>query len=859
MVGDTPYDTYYLYTLSGKVQAVVPPALSDATANNGEYNLSSIRKYTYLYRYDHRDRLVEKWIPGSTASVRYIYDKADRPVLTQNANQRVNNQWTLTKYNVHGRPLLTGILTTAESFESLTAGIGSRTITETYNGNQTSGSYGYTQTFSPGAIEVLSVIYYDDYRFLEQDNHFISYTVNALSGDYYRTPKGQITGEIIFTEGDSNRKRFVTHYYNNRGWEVQNNSHDSTGFTDKSYTQYDFVGNRLQMKHTHVGADTSLEELYTYVYDHGNRLIQVKHKLDNSPEVILTSNEYDEVCRLQCTRMNNGTISSEYEYNIRNWLTKINNPLFTQTLHYTDGMGTPYYGGNISSMTWKMNSGAEQGYKFTYDGMSRLKDAIYGEGSTLVSNPNRFNEQITGYDKMGNIIGIKRYGQTSSSGFGLIDDLTLSYNGNQLQSVSDKVSSSVYGNGFEFKDGATKDTEYEYDENGNLTKDLNKKILRIEYNSINLPCRIEFANGHIISNVYDAGGTKLRTVHVMGNESTVTDYCGNVIYEDGRPVKLLTDAGYVTLSDHKYHYFIQDHQGNNRVVVDQNGTVEEVNHYYPFGGLMSGSVGNAVQPYKYNGKELDRKNGLDWYDYGARMYDAALGRWHAVDPMSEKYYSWSPYNYCKNNPVLRIDLDGKDDYIVSETGRLTRLNVPTETDILYTYSGDSKNPKGGNKIEMTEKGLLEEMVKVQKSLNGYKSFGASTNIADASNLFQFVAENTKVEWSLSVFESGGAHTAIIATDRQSNPVQNGIFAKNNLGVIGESKVQIHSHPDSGGTKGGYGNDLRNANPKSKNLVYFQANRTLYEYNNTKSNIKEIPVVEKIGVYEYIENLINKKR
>ncbi|MBS4790770.1 MAG: hypothetical protein KH414_15050, partial [Tannerella sp.] len=250
------------------------------------------------------------------------------------------------------------------------------------------------------------------------------------------------------------------------------------------------------------------------------------------------------------------------------------------------------------------------------------------------------------------------------------------------------------------------------------------------------------------------------------------------------------------------------------------------------------------QPYKYNGKELDRKNGIDWYDYGARHYDPAIGRWHVVDPMSKKYYSWSPYTYCKNNPVLRIDLDGKDDYIVSETGRLTRLNVPTETDILYTYSGDSKNPKGGNKIEMTEKGLLEEMVKVQQSHNGYKSFGASTNIADASNLFQFVAENTKVEWSLSVFESGGVHTAIIATDQQPNTVQNGISAKNNLGVVGESKVQIHSHPDSGGTKGGYGNDLRNANPKSKNLVYFQANRILYEYNNTKSNIKETPVVEK---------------
>ena len=134
-----------------------------------------------------------------------------------------------------------------------------------------------------------------------------------------------------------------------------------------------------------------------------------------------------------------------------------------------------------------------------------------------------------------------------------------------------------------------------------------------------------------------------------------------MIYENGVAAWLLTESGYITLADDKYHYYLKDHQGNNRVVVDETGNVEEVNDYYPFGGLMSSSS-NSVQPYKYNGKELDRKGGLDWYDYGARHYDAAVGRWHAVDPSSEKYYGWSPYTYCKNSPVLRIDLDGKDDY-----------------------------------------------------------------------------------------------------------------------------------------------------------------------------------------------------
>ena len=95
---------------------------------------------------------------------------------------------------------------------------------------------------------------------------------------------------------------------------------------------------------------------------------------------------------------------------------------------------------------------------------------------------------------------------------------------------------------------------------------------------------------------------------------------------------------------------MQDHQGNNRVIVDQTGQKKEVNHYYPFGGTFASADGN-VQAYKYNGKELDTKKGLNWYDYGARQYDAALGRFTAVDPLTEKYYEMSPYTYCGNNPI----------------------------------------------------------------------------------------------------------------------------------------------------------------------------------------------------------------
>ena len=179
-----------------------------------------------------------------------------------------------------------------------------------------------------------------------------------------------------------------------------------------------------------------------------------------------------------------------------------------------------------------------------------------------------------------------------------------------------------------------------------------------------MPSKVTFGNGNTITYLYASDGTKLRTVHKTGSTTTTTDYCGNVVYENGNQKYLLTEEGYVTLADSKYHYadskyhyYLKDHQGNNRVVISQSGTVEETNHYYPFGGVFAAT--NNVQPYKYNGKEFDTKNGLNWYDYGARHYDAALGRFVTVDPMSEKYYGISPYAYCVNNPIMYIDPDGK--------------------------------------------------------------------------------------------------------------------------------------------------------------------------------------------------------
>ena len=416
----------------------------------------------------------------------------------------------------------------------------------------------------------------------------------------------------------------------------------------------------------------------------------------------------------------------------------------------------------------------------------------------------------------------------------------------------------VYGNGMEFKDGANQSVEYLYDKNGNLTKDLNKNIYAIEYNLLNLPSQVIFVDGNVIEYEYGSDGRKLRTAHVINGVTSITDYCGNAIYEDGSLKMLLNSAGYMSFPDKKFHFYLKDHLGNVRVVADRDGNVKEANSYYPFGGLFTTTA--DIQPYKFNGKELDRKNGLDWYDYGARMYDAVLGRWHAVDPMSEKYYSWSPYTYCKNNSVLRIDLDGKDDYVISRSGRLFNktpigMRGKSSTDNLYLSSDRS--------IAVTvNQGLLGEMYSMQakewEDNQVKKSYGSTQDLEAAATVFKFAADHTTVEWKLDVYDDNGAKTAIVATDQNPYGVDNGANAQSKLSVKGEKVIDIHSHL-SGGTKGGAGNDFNLAKPQRKNAVYMKDNRVstdkkgmIYEYTQNASRVNSIRVYDATDLFQYIK-------
>ena len=687
--------TQNLYYNTGTGAVKYNGSISSMTWQAGDE--STVRGYKFTY--DGIDRMLTATY-GETAGINTntnrfsenvtAYDKnGNRLVFSQDGNQRAltSGNWTYYKYDGLNRLTEQGTCT---------------------NKVTTSGT------------NVLVQHFYDSYAFRSQAGFNNSNFPDDASGN----GKGALTASVATVLGSSN-KIYTAYYYDIKGRVAKTVQSNLLGSYDVTATIYTFTDKPATVTHTHTtSGKPTRTEMYTYSYNHADRLLKVEHTLGGT-KITLADYAYDNLGRLQSKSLHgSATNKLTYAYNVRGWLTGISGSKFTQNLYYNNGNGTAKYNGSISSMTWKAgNESTIRGYKFTYDGLSRLMNATYGETAGINTNTDRFSENVTAYDKNGNIKTLQRYGQTAASSYGLIDNLTFTLGGNQLNRVDDAAAASAYGGGFEFKDGVKQANEYTYDSNGNLTKDLNKGISNISYNCLNLPSAVTFSDGSTIVYTYAGDGAKLKTVHKIGGTTTTTDYCGNVVYENGVQKLLLTEEGYVTLSDGKYHYYLKDHQGNNRVVINQSGTVEEANHYYPFGGVFA-STGNT-QPYKYNGKELDAKKGLNWYDYGVRMYDAALGRFATVDPSAENYFNTSLYAYCGNNPISRIDPTGADWY-EDKQGNL-RWQEGSEALKGYTNIGSSASIALGN----------------DNYLNFYQNGGILAN--QAVNAFDLIASSGKLQ------------------------------------------------------------------------------------------------------------------
>jgi len=365
-----------------------------------------------------------------------------------------------------------------------------------------------------------------------------------------------------------------------------------------------------------------------------------------------------------------------------------NEDLFSMNFDYD-------YGGNIHHLEWKVASYDYRSiYDYRYDNLDRLSNANYKEyleSSTplfpVYQRQDDFSVNNINYDIMGNITGLERRGTVAVSGTnlmnGLIDNLSYSYNGNQLTAVQDAADATAG-----FADGASTNQEYTYDANGNVTKDDNKHII-VSYNHLNLPKQITFTQANsTIGWLYTTAGQKVqKTVTDVNNVVTNKHYIGNVQYintevdfiqqQEGRIIRNLVgvDVSNNPIYDYRYEYSLKDHLGNGRIFfsdmnkdgiveVAQNGNPNELlqqEHYYPFGMGIRGEW-KFVQPqiggtnlYQYNGIELNDDFGLNWNMAMFRTYDPALGRWGQVDPLAEILSRDSPYSGISNNPIVLND------------------------------------------------------------------------------------------------------------------------------------------------------------------------------------------------------------
>ncbi|MBT1699239.1 hypothetical protein KK083_20245 [Fulvivirgaceae bacterium PWU4] len=572
----------------------------------------------FQYKYDARRRMTHKKVPGADW-VYMVYDDRDRLVMTQDAEQRKTNKWSYTKYDALNRPVMTGVYTHSAFVDQagMSGLISTTNFIETYNG--ASATHGYSNVVFPTTgTEVLTVTYYDDYAFrsLIAGGGF-DYRKNELEGQYqnpdnaatvaFERVTGQVTGTKIKVLGTTTYL-WQANYYDDRYRVVQTIASNDKSGTDCITNIYDFTGQVLKTQSRHTAPNIAavgtegIKILRTFKYDHAGRLLKTWHKTGNGADVLLAQNEYNELGQLVTKNLyNTDPVSApdasrafkqqlDYRYNIRGWLTRMNNSdvsitengprdYFGMNLFYNESVPElagyqPQFNGNISAMKWSTNLGLgasvssleidaskENAYAFRYDTLNRLKSAAFHKKpSTGWTASTAYHEDNLKYDHNGNIKGLNR---TTTEGAPM-DRLTYAYSGNQLLKVSD-ASDKTKG----FVDGPSPDNDYTYDANGNMTLDRNKDITAITYNHLNLPDKVTKSTGDYVKYTYDATGRKLS--QGVYNASNVlkkkSDYAGEFFYENDTLKFINHEEGRVVMAGtvQEYQYHLKDHLGNVRM------------------------------------------------------------------------------------------------------------------------------------------------------------------------------------------------------------------------------------------------------------------------------------------------------
>lgn len=636
-------DTYFVYNDYGLLSYVLTPMFQKE---------KSLGKYAYKYLYDTQNRLISKCLPGCEP-IRYWYDDEDRLVFVQDNELQIKGKCRFMFYDVKGRVVLQGLCSNQPS--NCLSGIA---ITQTKGLFDTGFSNPSTlQLVSP---EFEAVYYYDNYDFFNVPAFSNYGYVNQMKKTANTNAMGLQTGSIVMAS--NGEKLYRVNYYTEKGLAYDTRQSMLEGKLLLSRSNYSFTDNPLRTVYELCQGARIDSIVFENRYNQNNdALMSTTISYNGAPACSVSTLEYDKLGRLVKNTLPNKAGNIEYEYDIRNAVTKIQSNTYSEAIGY-EGL----YNGNIASTENFYGDYEEAGsYAYEYDVLNRMTKATF-------SNNNKYSEEAD-YDDNSNILHLKRWGKHNDGNYKKIDDLTYSYLGNQLSNIEDKAGQLVYDGSFDFKESGTSEN-YAYNTNGSMTFDPNKG-LTIDYSDMGHPKKMTFNNGNTTEYTYSIEGEKLKVEWNTANTTTNrVEYVGPFILKDGKLDAFLFSGGIATIANNQatFHFYIKDHLGSNRIVVSEDGTIKQKLYFYPFGGLYGDvCVNPEFQRYKYNGKEYDHQHGLDLLDYGARMYNPVIGGWHSIDPSAEKYYHLSPYCYCGNNPINAIDLDGRDWYKNNKTSYYT--------------------------------------------------------------------------------------------------------------------------------------------------------------------------------------------
>ena len=733
-------------------------------------NSKNLTGLCYEYRYDGRHRCTWKRLPGCEP-VEYWYDRGDRIVCFRDGELRADGLFRFFLYDKLGRLSVQGLCTSCATGENDIPVVSYTPVFSGFCNSLYQIPGGKTQ---PQNAQLEIVNYYDNYSFLNFDGiHKKDRNYNILNKGTSATATNMLTGTVTCAS-DGSLLCSVT-YYDDRYRPSDVRRTYADGVAVVMTTEYSFTGKPLTVQYTVYKDGATIPMTIENTYGEANDLPVSSVLKANGCETVLASNEYDGLGRLSKVTRGSNALYQQYSYNVRGWLTQITGNGFREELYYTDGT-VSCYNGDISRVKWNGDTSTptHSSYDFRYDSLDRLVASEYTLHADTEKNFD--NSEYFTYNSNGSPLTLKRHGRYMITdrdiGYAIVNDMSFSYDGNRLTGISDAGFYSGFTSPYVFHENPSADVGYAYDSNGSMTRNPNRHIGLLEYDSFNNPRLIQFTDGSVTEYVYDASGVKLKALHrtavpgievpygtvyehtastVLSSDSTL--YAGPFVLS-GDSLRYKYDGGSVLIpldgSPVKPTFYALDHLGSVRLVVSADGQVMERSDYYPSGCMITGNITNEgnIQPYKYTGKELDPMHGLYTYDYGARQYDPATTLWDRMDPLCEKYYNVSPYVYCGDNPVSAIDPDGKKLILVGtweqrmlilrQMQKLTndKLGMKRNTGEIIIMNRGTKNQNRNLKIGSS---LISSVISNEHTT----TIGLTTNSSHAHRIYRLDAINGK--------------------------------------------------------------------------------------------------------------------